>query len=217
MKENSVNCEGTVVNPLAGRWKHSPDFHDLIRKPYHCLFVYDSLGPKGAHNKVYLEDAKYLGPAQTIAGLYKMYKNDWLPIVHEVEIEDRERAAIRGHAYLVSPEHFLGIDTHQQNGKMFRRDRVRIFLDAQNPRSFRGHTFQSRPWLNAWYYRGNPDYPWATEVTWPEETFTFVDKRQNERLMYEWKPKIWGRGGAQASLLEMDEDPEWHRYGGLAF
>ena len=112
------------------RSSQTPDYHKLIGKEDHIVFVYGTLKRRHKRHSV-LKDSKYLGPACTAFHHYEMMDSGLhYPVVFEGAKPDR-CGRVDGEAYAVPTETLVKLDNIEGNPFFFKRKPVSIVLKKQ--------------------------------------------------------------------------------------
>lgn len=144
----------------------TPDFLSLKTDDKIPVFVYGSL-KAGHKTHEMIDHCEYLGRGRTIAGDFDLRSphHNAFPIAFrngQKETPKECLGKVVGELYVLGPKDMLALDQYENNGTMYRREKVWIVCkDQRIPQSKNEH---ARPTIQAWMYIAEKDY-WRDQST----------------------------------------------------
>jgi gamma-glutamylcyclotransferase (GGCT)/AIG2-like uncharacterized protein YtfP len=173
---------------------NTPDFYDLKLRQNHFVFVYGTL-KKGDRNAFLLDGCPYIGEGYIAVKGFNMKLNPFghFPIIFDSKGKDAEH--IWGEVYVVDARKIAELDRLENNGAMYKRQPLWVWLEDQRVSSKDKTKNNLKPAERCWVYVGNPmfwqgrdmiDYP---TMRYADRTVYNYHKVTAERLKNEDKKK----------------------------
>lgn len=193
--------------------ENTPDLYRLDRSQHHLLLEYGEMMIGLPHHRQ-INELPVIMNAFTVQKMPLWKTNEGqgtIPIAYDFVPKGfiLEKPRVCGQLFKLTRDHIIHLDKQRQNGVIFNRKRVRVFVP--NP-SDNESPFQ----VSAWMYAGNGKH-WQPRIEWDHEFFHHrgghgFDVVQPQRVMHRWLGCY-----ARFSSLDNMEAPNGNRKSFLYF